>query len=702
MESRLALSCGLFFFLLLFMGVGCSSPVILPAEPECQKDSDCASKKCESGACQKKVIFSKDCVPSHYPKRLVNKTTGFRTRMVRYSPSGDYLAVSADRKVFVWSMKKKLLLHTFELKKQVNAIRFLGDLDLIVATDKITVWGVDTGRQMYTLSPKAEDVVVKQILSLAVHQDKKLLFSGGEDKKVHVWSLASKALSKTIKGFALSTRKLTLSSDGKTLFVVSSEPGPQAFRGSDLVALDWQSGKEKWRKNFVKRSLLGFAVDPKGKKLAVGLEAFGLVPDKRKVIEIDSSTGREVGSAVKFQSQITALGYAPKEEQLFVGVESGKSVLLKIDTTGTFRKVLEFWGPWKTFASLHFHPSKPIFVTAGYPNSLVFWDVKTGKSLPILQKDFPFVLPPIHIAFHPNGKTYALRGKYRDVQVRETGSNKFLRSFSTQSVGFDKNIDEFQEVKGLVFRPDGSHIALSTGPFVGLIGTESGKIKVIGIHGKPRLGYSNVSFSADSKYLATAKSQPDGRPANGAVIVDISSEKVVKDLEHSKDIRHIVYRRDGRVIAGFGAYEDLVIWDAKSGKKLQSFKIGESENLVIKNLKFSPDGRYLVVSFQREKIVLFKLDKSGQKYAIFKDDFSVGGTQVAFSQNSKLLAIGGKGSIWFWSIEKNQSLGKLPLLHEVINEGLNWVQDMAFQPNGHHFYALVNGGNVYSWQCQPD
>jgi RNA polymerase sigma factor (sigma-70 family) len=147
-----------------------------------------------------------------------------------------------------------------------------------------------------------------------------------------------------------------------------------------------------------------------------------------------------------------------------------------------------------------------------------------------------------------------------------------------------------------------------------------------------------------------------------------------------RGIRGVAFTSDGSKLISWGSDNTVRVWEAKSGKELRQLgphELGE-KNWYISGL--SPDGKLLAVSKnepQHTPLHLWKLE-TGKEIPQRTYPNASGG--VAFSPNSKILAISEAsqvrpGRIVLWDVESGKELAASP-------SQKGWVEGMAFSADG--------------------
>ncbi|MER3478659.1 MAG: hypothetical protein C4287_22085 [Leptolyngbya sp. ERB_1_2] len=161
---------------------------------------------------------------------------------------------------------------------------------------------------------------------------------------------------------------------------------------------------------------------------------------------------------------------------------------------------------------------------------------------------------------------------------------------------------------------------------------------------------SNLVFSPDSRILASSsrvKRWADGAFSPiGVQVWDIASRQQIYTLG-DEPIRAIEFSKDGRLLAT-GDRVKTELWQMEDGDRLSTLDSGE-----VTGLLFCQDGQTLITG--SSKIKLWDL-RNG---ALLRT-FDAGASDLALSPDGQTLATSAGGSVHFWHLLTEQSLGSLP------------------------------------------
>ncbi len=166
---------------------------------------------------------------------------------------------------------------------------------------------------------------------------------------------------------------------------------------------------------------------------------------------------------------------------------------------------------------------------------------------------------------------------------------------------------------------------------------------------------------------------------------------------------------DGQLLAAGGENGTLVIFDVQSGKLLQRLighaTKGESDDMDVWGVAFTPSGQQLISAGADKKIILWQrqditeqaVDKiSAQSADLFQKQRELDAPDkvraISISPDGKLLSSGGTDNdISLWELSSGK---KLKTLHQL--GGINWY-GLSFSPDG-HYLASSSGNTATIWQ----
>lgn len=378
----------------------------------------------------------------------------------------------------------------------------------------------------------------QQVEALAFSPDGKWLASGGYDKSIIVWNLAS----------------------GREEFHLGGLPAPPAPPGPTS-------------RSQMKQVISALAFNLDGTRL-VSVEVSGAVKvwnlQTRKILfTIHFPPVHYYGGSITYSADGKSLLVAvekraaiAKEASIdFYDAESGKSL----------RTIPTKWD----FVSAIVPTKDGRLITAGTvgaeddddpPGSVQVFDLASGEA----QKTYPVVVS----AISPDGRwmsSFDNTGIYHPV-LWDLNDGKRLRDLTSKNAS------------RLIFRPDGQEIAVTHGDSeaIDFVSTSSGET----IKSLPGGGYGlgTAAYSADGKLLAA------GSYSFGTIKVwDLASMKEKVTLYGQSPVQSVAFSPDGKRLAATSG--ELRVWDVANGTEVTTLT-----DAAVNHAVFSGDGKWLAAN----------------------------------------------------------------------------------------------------------
>ncbi|MGB4600428.1 MAG: caspase family protein [Trichlorobacter sp.] len=517
----------------------------------------------------------------------------------------------------------------------VNAVVFSPDGRYILSGSNDTtmrLWEVTTGKE-YRIFKGFRSFV----LAVAISPDGRYVAGAGRDTIIALWDVASGKLVKTLRGHTGSVHALAFSPDSRHL----------ASTSWDKTVRLWEVKTGKQLRTFKGHTeeVMAVAFTPDGKALVSGswdttLRLWGI------------GTGKEIRRFIGHRQPPAPKGYTNR-------ISSVTSVAVSPD--GAFI----------------------VSGSGGKDNTVRLWELRTGRELQKLSLDSDVN----SLAFSPDGTTVvAAAGSFSRGNIRliNVAGWKEVRAFGNQP----------SDTTSVSFSPDGRQIAsgdwggvvrlwdAATGALVRSYNGETGRV-------------SAVALAPDGRSLAIAQNelQEKGAPLSIWDLISGSQLRQVSESIQGKEhypamLEVIAYAPDGRSIISSSNWHNMQLWDAETGKRLQTLQerqFGKEKMTDIgvgMSLAFSPDGSTILSGHEKFKDNPLNLwdAATGDIVRRFKGHLEPVWS-VAFSPDGKLAASASVDeTIRLWEVASGKELKKIA----------GSAHKVCFSPDGSSILAVVN------------
>ncbi len=335
-------------------------------------------------------------------------------------------------------------------------------------------------------------------------------------------------------------------------------------------------------------------------------------------------------------------------------------------------------GNWGTVYAAAFSPDGKTLSTGGIDDSLVLWDVDTGR---VLRRTVGHDRSINALAYSSDGAQLA-SGDYGGT----------IHIWDVETGALKTTIDEQTEaIRSLAFLPDGKTLLSSSGNGALHWDAETGElIKRLGEGSKT---YTAMTLSSDGQIAAAAVDE-FGSANDAVILIEVDTGALVKQSWRVSYIRSLSFSPDRRWLAAGGS-RGIMIWDVETGETIYSLE----DDAAAFKVHFLPDGERLAIV---EGATLWIYDlKTGERFQIAsrstiwpdvavsldgeKAAFPLAGGAVqiwnlndgrlhstfggentgaiysaAFSRDSKTLAVGSvDGAVRLWDVHTLRFLHKL-------------------------------------------
>jgi WD40 repeat protein/energy-coupling factor transporter ATP-binding protein EcfA2 len=522
---------------------------------------------------------------------------------------------------------------------------------------------------------KGHTVDVRRVL---FHPNGHLLFSGGDDRQIIIWSLPD------------GIQKTVLDAQGKVWALAIHPKGHLlASGGTDNTISLWDMDNHQKIQTLEghEDTIQDLAFSPNGQLLASASY------DKTARLW-DVETFKQVHVLKGHASDVHGVAFHPNGKQL---ATSSRDTNILLWQTQTGQPIRIFQGHDNMVVGLLFLPAGTAshLVSASFDRTLRIWDTETGIPLRILQghqagigwiktngrhiysaandgtvRRWPTAMPDMHVvdvdgepwscAISPDGQHLALGFSDGSLQM-------FSLHDSVVSSVWKKDEIHTNGIQRISFFPDGSHlITASFDNTAKLIQAETGDVM--------------QTFKGHDDIIHAVSVSPNGR-----LIATASYDGRIGLFQRGQDTGNFVKAHDGKVYAlDFDCTGNYLVSSGIDGKtkrwQLQNNQLTYLREIAACNERimwtaFSPDGRRIVSVGRDQLIHVFDVQTSkeiatfvGHENSILRAAFTPDGGQV--------VSVSADATIRVWDIETRSALFTLRLPSHAVNPVPLW--DFAF------------------------
>ena len=477
---------------------------------------------------------------------------------VAFSPNGEQIAsVGKDGKVKIWNSRTRRIIKEFPAHQNAAACSVVfhphGRYLATTGDDRLVkVWDLETGQKVF--EDRCDPIRrFGAAYTVAFRPPDGRHLAAGYEEKVRIWDWQNNQIVHTFAGPAYHSIPVAFSQDGHRL----ATGGPW---GQGLNLWDAETGRPLGSLPTHRHPASALAFSPNGERLAEA--SLG-----RRVSLWETATGEVLH--LPHSGNVHGVAFSPDSSRV-ASVGQDKTVHLWDATTG--REMLGLRGHTDNCSCVAFSPDGRRLASASNDGTIIIWDA-TPFGDKEKQELFTFTEHDEEIrclaVSPPDGRMIVSAGNGPPAKVWDAATGRVNVEFHHHTV----------LVFSLAWHRDGRRIATagSDGRHHAVKVWDESDAQVqyeISVGGDSSSGpFQAVAFSPDGRYLVTGKLEGaiqvwDARTGQKVQALNtMTGQKFDTFAMHDREIRGLVFSRDGRQLASASGDGWVKVWDATPGRE---------------------------------------------------------------------------------------------------------------------------------------
>lgn len=449
-------------------------------------------------------------------------------------------------------------------------IAFSPDGQLIVSGSDMTLWDVNTGREILRFAGSDEPAV-----SVAFSPEGKSVVALAENGEAILADVASGSEIRRL----LPTSGLVVSA----AFTPTRDAVLTASENGSLILWDLMLGSEIQRFEGYEGTVTRVAFSDDGLTLVTG-------SDDGTLILWDTATGDPIYRFQSFNNSISALAFSPDGRFLLSGYVNGTLTLVATVPGGQIRRM---GGSGDRLSNAVFSPDGKIIIATSWDHAANIWNSDSGQLLRRFEGQDWLTTS---LAISHDGRTAVSGTSDSTLILWDLETGHLIDRF----VGHN----EYAWVTSVVFSPDDRYILSGSDDGEVILWDITDQRAIQRLNEHTYVGSLTVAFSPDGQMAASAgcgETDSEDNCIRGKVVVwEVAGDNRSYFEESAYAVRSVAFSPDGQTVS-FGACReryfwrqcaaaDLVMWNMLDG----SIRRFEEDIDQIDSVAFSPDGSLIL------------------------------------------------------------------------------------------------------------
>jgi WD40 repeat protein len=546
---------------------------------------------------------------------------------VAFSPDGKIFASGGnDEKIILWSVEGARVIQTLTgHTKWVWGLTFSPDGKTLASAsidNTIKLWNVETGQELVRpLMKHAESVKEESfpdgVQTVAFSPDGRILASGGRDRRVRLWEVASGREIETLLSHTGWVYSVAFSPDGRIL--------ASASRDNTIKLWDVHLRREIKSLSGHTDSVLSVAFSPDGKTLVSG-------SSDRTIKLWDVESRQERNSFKAHDGSVFSVAFSPDEQTVASGGGDNKINLWNADSG---ERITALGGHKQLVHSVKFSLDGKILASGSFDSTVKLWNVETRQQLRSLDER---AIAANAVTFSPDGRTLASGADDNTIRLWSLNSGQQTKTLEGHT----------GSVSAVAFSSDGRTLAS---------GSMDRTVRLWDLETRRQVRFLEgheswiraVAFSPDGKTLAS------GGDVSSVRLWDVETGRQIKKYEsQAGSVYSLAFSPDGNALALAGSLSEVILLNLASGQAIKTFTHSGNQDVHTNAVAFSPNGELLAAGNSRSTISLWEVKSDKQKNLEGHDEEVL---SVAFSPDGRTLVSGGNDkTIKLWDVAATQAV----------------------------------------------